>query len=374
MPTLLQEVGHVDVRVAASLGGWLAFAYAIAQFACAPIVGGLSDRFGRRAVLLASLIAFALDYTIMALAPTIGVLFIGRLVAGATGASYSAASAAVADITPAAERAKNFGRIGISFGLGFILGPLLGGLVSGLGLRAPFFAAALLAALNVLYGIFFVPETLAREKRRAFSWASANALATLRTIGQQRAIRGLLCALFLWQLAFQALPATWAYFARAGFGWNAAAVGTSLAFSGLMMAIAQGGLVGPIVKRLGERRAAILGLGAGTIAYLWYALATTGWMLYVGMACWALGGLVSPSCNALMSMRLSSDRQGQLQGVVAASFSLSAIIAPLTMTQLFDHVSPAAPWFASALLAAIAIPIISVGAARAPATSVVAAE
>ena len=359
MPSLLQQLGAGDARHAVTLGGLLTFAYAAMQFACAPIVGGLSDRFGRRVVLLASMLAFALDYALMAIVPAAWMLFIGRLVAGATGAAYPTANAAIADVTPPDLRAKKFGLTGMAFGIGFIVGPLAGGLIAGFGPRAPFVAAAALAALNCLYGFLFVPETLALEKRRAFSWASANPFGALRDVARRIEIRSVLGAVFLWQLAFQALPSTWAYFTRAAFGWNSAAVGISLAFSGVSMAIVLGAVIGPVVKRIGERRAALAGLTMGTLAYALYAFATAGWILYVGMAFWALGSLVTPACNALMSARLGAARQGELQGLLGASFSLSAIIAPVAMSQIFERVGPSAPWLASAALAAAAVAVIA---------------
>ncbi len=371
MPSLLRQLGAGDARHAIAFGGVLTFGYAIMQFFCAPIVGALSDRFGRRPVLLASMLAFALDYALMAIVPYYWMLFIGRLIAGVTGACYPTANAAIADVTPPEERAKNFGLTGMAFGIGFILGPLAGGWIGTLGPRAPFVAAAILAALNFVYGLLVVPETLAADKWRPLSFATANPFGALRDIARLREIRGVLVALFLWQLAFQALPSTWAYFTQAAFGWTSSAVGTSMAFSGVMMAVVLGAVIGPAVKRFGERRAAVIGLSMGTIAYLWYAFASAGWMLYVGMAMWALGSLVTPSCNALMSARLGPKRQGELQGIVGASFSLSAVIAPITMSQLFTHVGPSAPWLVSALLACVAIPVLAATTARsvAPATA-----
>ncbi|MBD5634750.1 MAG: MFS transporter, partial [Candidatus Eremiobacteraeota bacterium] len=237
MPSLLRQLGAGDARHAVAFGGALTFAYAIMQFFCAPVVGALSDRFGRRVVLLASMLAFTLDYALMAIVPYFWMLFIGRLVAGITGACYPTANAAIADVTPPEERAKNFGLTGMAFGVGFILGPLAGGWIGTLGPRAPFVAAAILAALNFVYGLLVVPETLAPEKRRPFSFATANPFGALRDVARLREIRGVLAALFLWQLAFQALPSTWAYFTQAAFGWTSSAVGTSMGFSGVTMAV-----------------------------------------------------------------------------------------------------------------------------------------
>ena len=359
MPALLQRLGSVDVASAAAIGGALSFAYAFTQFICAPIVGALSDAYGRRVVLLSALAAFALDYAVMAFAPALWVLAIGRIVSGLTGATYSAANAALADITKPEDRAKTFGLIGLSFGIGFIVGPMLGGVAGIFGTRAPFLVAAGLAAANFAYGFFCAPETLAPELRRPFSLAYANPVASFVRAAKHTEIRGILIVLLLWQFAFQALPNTWSYFATAAFGWKAAAIGASLAFSGVMMAVAQGVLVGPLVKRFGERSSAMIGLVCGAVAYAVYALAHVGWITYVGMAIWSIGTLVSPACNAMMSRRIGADRQGELQGLVGSTYSLSAIFAPIAMTQIFAHVGPSAPWIVSALLAATAIPLVA---------------
>lgn len=358
LPTLLRRIAHVDIGTAAAIGGALAFAYAIAQFFCAPVVGALSDRFGRRPVLLAALGAFALDYALMALAPALWLLAVGRVVSGITGATYSTAYAAVADTTTPAERAKSFGLMGLAFGIGFIVGPMLGGIVGGLGTRAPFVLAAILAAANCAYGFFFVPETLAQEKRRPFSLAHANPFAAAVRAARHVEIRSFLVVLMLWQFAFQALPTTWSFFTNAVLGWSSIAIGLSLAYSGVMMAVAQGALVGPLVKKIGERNAALLGLSLGSVAYVCYALAHAAWPLYLGMTLWAFGSLVSPACNAMMSQRIGADRQGELQGLVGSTYALASIVAPLALTQMFWRVGPSAPWIVSASLAALAVPIV----------------
>ena len=283
----------------------------------------------------------------MAFAPTLWIFVVGRVVAGITGATYSTANAAIADITPPAERAKNFGMLGLAFGIGFIVGPLLGGLAGGFGTRAPFILASVLAALNFIYGFFFVPETLSSDKRRPFSIAHANPLASALRAVRHVEIRSFLAVLFLWQFAFQALPTTWSFFTSAVLQWNSPAIGVSLAYSGVMMALSQGVLVGPLVKKVGERNAALLGLSMGTVAYVCYALAHASWILYLGMTLWAFGSLVSPACNALMSQRIGVDHQGELQGLVGSTYGLSSIVAPLAMTQVFWRVGPSAPWISS---------------------------
>jgi MFS transporter, DHA1 family, tetracycline resistance protein len=345
-PQLIVELTGEPVNEAARISGWLAFAYAVMQFGFGPVIGNLSDRFGRRPVLLASLLAFAVDYMAMALAPTIIWLFAGRLVAGITGASYTTAYAYIADISPPEKRAQNFGLVGMAFGLGFIIGPALGGLVGDLfGLRAPFFVAGGLALLNVLYGWFVLPESLPPERRRPFDWRRANPIGTLLQLRRYRGVvLGLAAALFLWQLAHQALQGTWSFYTIYRFGWTAGMVGLSLAAIGLTSAVVQGGLVRYMIPRIGERRAVELGLFSGLGGFIIYGLASQGWMLYVGIAVATFSGLAYPSMNALMSQRVDPTAQGELQGAIASLASLSTIVGPPLMTQLFGYFTgPTAP-------------------------------
>lgn len=345
MPELIRELTGETLGEAARDGGWLWFAYASMQFLCAPILGGLSDRFGRRPVLLGSLLAFGLDYLIMGLAPSLTWLFVGRLVAGAAGSAYATGYAYMADITPPEKRGQSFGLIGAAFGIGFVVGPAIGGLLGELGTRAPFFAAGGLALLNFTFGYFVLPESLPVERRRTFSLRRANPLGTLLQLRKFQAVLGLALATFFWQLGHQALPATWSYYTMLKFGWSPAAVGGSLAFVGVLMAISQGGLTRVFIPRIGERRTALLALGAGVAAFLGYAVAPSTAAIYGFMLLWLLAAMAYPSLNALMSQRVPPDAQGELQGGVSSLFGLSAVIGPPVMAQLFGYFSEGAgPW------------------------------
>jgi len=345
MPKLIVELTGVGLAEAARYNGWLAFVYAVMQFFMAPVLGNLSDRFGRRPVLLASLAALGVDYIVMGFAPWLGLLFVGRLVAGAAGASYTPAYAFIADISPPERRAQNFGLVGAAFGVGFIVGPALGGLLAEWGTRVPFFAAAALALLNFTFGYFALPESLSQESRRPFELKRANPLGTLLQMRRYPVVFGMLGAAFLWQFAHQVLPSTWAFYTMLRFGWDEAAVGVSLAFAGIVMVIGQGVFVRLLIPRLGgERRAAVIGLLFGGLVYAGYALSSEGWMMYAWMLGWALAALAYPSLNALMSRQLPASAQGELQGGIASLYSLSAIVGPPIMTHLFSWFSePSAP-------------------------------
>jgi DHA1 family tetracycline resistance protein-like MFS transporter len=359
MPTLLMELTGESVSRAAIYGGWLTFVYAVMQFLFAPIVGNLSDRFGRRPVLLAAIAALGVDYVILGFAPNLGWLFLGRLIAGIAGASFTPAYAYVADITPPERRAQNFGLVSGAFGVGFIVGPALGGLLGSLGPRAPFFAAALLSLANFAYGYFVLAESLPRERRRPFAWRRANPLGTLLQMRKQPVVLGLLGALFLWMVAHQVMPATWGFYTKFRFGWSEAMIGASLALAGLVMATSQATLLRILVPRLGERRAALSGISIAGRGYLGYATATASWMMFAWLSTWFFGAIVMPSTNALMSHRIAADAQGELQGAVASLYSLSSIVGPPLMTQLFGRFSapnapihlPGAAFIAATLLA-----------------------
>jgi DHA1 family tetracycline resistance protein-like MFS transporter len=358
-PELIMQLTGEGLGSAARYGGWLYFSYAVMQFFCAPLLGNLSDRYGRRPVLLFSLAALGLDYLVMGVAPTLSWLFFGRIVAGAAGASYVPAYAYIADVTPADRRAQNFGLLGAAFGLGFIIGPAIGGVLGSWGPRAPFFAAALLALLNLALGVFALPESLPHERRRSFDLRRANPLGTLLQLRKHNAVLGLAAVAFLWQLGHQVLPSTWAFYTMLRFGWSEAAVGYSLAAAGIVMAVSQSMLTRAVIPRLGERRAALVGLLGGVAVYCCYAFATQSWMLYVGIVTWMIGALAWPSLNAMMSQRVPATAQGELQGGVASIGSLAAILGPPLMTQLFGYFTSAsaavrfagAPFLAAATLA-----------------------
>jgi len=359
LPRLIMQLTGVSVDRAAVYGGWLSFVYALLQFFCAPVLGNLSDRFGRRPVLLFALLALGCDYLVMGFAPVIAWLFVGRMVAGVAGASFTPAYAYVADITAPARRAQNFGLMGAAFGVGFIVGPAIGGLLGGLGPRAPFFTAGAIALANTAFGYFALPESLPRESRRPFHWERANPLGTLLQILKFPLVSWLLGALFLWQLAHQVLPSTWAFYTISKFHWSSAEVGYSLAFVGLVMAVAQGVLTRVLIPWIGgERRAAAAGMAAALLAYLGYAFANHGWMMYVVALTTFLFALTYPSMNALASAQIPANAQGELQGAVAGLYSLSSIIGPPLMTQVFGHFSarsagvyfPGAAFLTAALL------------------------
>jgi MFS transporter, DHA1 family, tetracycline resistance protein len=344
LPRLIMQLTGVGVDRAAGYAGWLSFVYALMQFFCAPVLGNLSDSFGRRPVLLFALLALGCDYLIMGFAPVLGWLFIGRAVAGMAGASWTPAYAYVADITEPARRAQSFGLMGAAFGIGFIVGPAIGGLLGDLGARAPFFTAGGIALANTALGYFALPESLPLRNRRPFHWARANPLGTLMQMHRYPVVGLMLAALLLWQLGHQVLPSTWAFYTISKFHWTSAEVGYSLAFVGALMATAQGALTRVLIPWLGgERRAALAGMSAAVLAYLGYAFATAGWMMYVVGLTTFLFALTYPSMNALLSQRVPANAQGELQGAVACLYSLSAIIGPPLMTQVFAHFSaPAA--------------------------------
>jgi DHA1 family tetracycline resistance protein-like MFS transporter len=337
--------------------------YAIMQFLFAPVLGNLSDRFGRRPVLLAAIGALGIDYLILALAPTVGWLFLGRAIAGIAGASFTPAYAYVADTSPPERRAQSFGMVSAMFGVGFIVGPAVGGLLGGLGSRAPFYAAAALSLTNFAYGLLVLAESLPPERRRPFEWRRANPLGTLLQIRKRPVVLGLLAALFIWMIAHQVLPATWTFYTKLRFGWSEGMIGLSLALVGVFMAASQLTLLPMLVPRIGERRAALIGMVIAGVGYLGYATASASWMLFAWLTTWFFGAIVMPSTNGLMSRLVPDDVQGELQGAVASLVSLSSIIGPPLMTQLFGHFSapashpyvPGAAFIAAALLVGVAV-------------------
>ena len=339
LPQLVMQIGHVDLASAARLGGLLLVVFAALQFLFGPVMGNLSDRFGRRPVLLISLFAFSINYALMGLAQNLTLLFVGRALTGIAGAVYAPATAYVADVTPPEKRAQSFGLIGAMFGLGFILGPALGGFLGELGPRAPFFAAAGLAALNFVYGALVLPESLSKELRRPFVLARANPLGTLVAFRGHPRVLGFALVAFVWQLAFHVYPSTWSYFAIAKFNLSPKEIGTTLALSGLSMTIVQGFLTGKIVARIGERRAAPIGFLTGMSAFLAYAFMTQRWMLYPVLALGGMQGVAMPSLNALMSKELGPERQGELAGGMASVMGLSSVVGPLVLTQVLAHFS-----------------------------------
>lgn len=341
-PELIMELTGEGLSMAAVYGGWLVVAYAAMQFLFAPVIGNLSDRFGRRPVLLVSLLAFGLNYIIMGLAPTLVWLFVGRLAAGVAGATAVTANAYVADITPPEQRSRKFGLLGAAWGLGFVAGPVIGGLLGDYGARLPFFAAAGVTLLNAAYGFLILPETLAKEKRRPFSWKRANTLGAWRQMRRYPAIIGLLSAFLLYQIAHDANPSTWTYYTMLKFQWTEREVGFSMALIGLMVVLVMGGLTQLVIPRLGEVRAVYLGFGMGTAGFIGFAFATEGWMMYAWIVPWSLLGLAVPALRGIMVNQVPEDAQGELQGAITSLTGFTAIVAPFLMTQLF-HLSTADP-------------------------------
>jgi DHA1 family tetracycline resistance protein-like MFS transporter len=363
IPALIQELIHGDISEASKYGGWLMFAYAIMQFLFSPVLGGLSDRFGRRPVLLLSLFGFGLDYIFQAYAPTIGWLFIGRLIAGVMGASFTTATAYIADISTPEKRAQNFGMIGAAFGLGFIIGPVIGGLLGHYGPRIPFIAAAVLTFINCIYGFFILPESLPHENRRAFDWKRANPLGTLRQLKKYPVVSGLIISILLIYIAGHAPQSTWTYFTMEKFHWDEALVGASLGFVGLTIAIVQGGLIRIIIPKVGTQKAVLVGLVLYTIGYILFAFAFQGWMMFAFLIPYALGGISGPAIQGIISSQVPANEQGELQGGLTSLMSVSNIVGPLLMTNLFAYFTsaktpvyfPGAPFLMAALLSVLSI-------------------
>lgn len=369
MPDLIREVQGVTLSDAAVWGGILAAVFAVMQFVFSPILGGLSDRFGRRPVLLISMGALALDYVIMALAGTIGWLLVGRVLGGITSATHATANAYIADITKPDERAARFGLLSAAFGVGFVLGPMMGGLLAGLDTRAPFWVAAGLAAANFALGLAVLPESLPRWKRRAFQWARANPLGGLMQIGQLPGLGWMLLMLFFYSVSGYVYPAIWAYFTQAAFGWSTTIVGLSLTAYGVCMVAVQAGLVRPAMARLGEVRVILWALVLEVVMLGAFSVVGTGWMVWLLIPFAALGSIATPAIAGYMSRRASDDQQGELQGVMASVNALSIVVAPLAMTQVFFWFTregaavhfPGAPFVLALILMVVALGLFRVG-------------
>lgn len=368
LPGLVVHLAHVALPQATRIAGYMLVAYAGAQFFAGPVLGNLGDRFGRRIVLLASMIAFSIDYGLMAAAPTIAWLFAGRLIAGIAGASYTPANAVLADVTEPEKRGAVFGLMGGAFGLGFILGPALGGLLSGFGTRAPFIAAATLAGLNALWIAFAMPETLPPERRRPFDWRQANIFGSFKPLLHIHGVAPLLVAAFLWLLAHNVYPATWAFWAELALHWDAQSVGWSLAAAGLAMAVAQAFVTGRAIARFGEERTVVIGMVVGAASFLAYVFVRQPALVYVVIFASALQGLAWPSINALLSRMTDASHQGALQGGMASIASIAAIIGPLAMTQALafgaERGQPGGAFLLAALLAFAALAFVWFGIVR----------
>ena len=361
-PKLITQLTGEGMSEAARWGGWLFFVYALMQFFCAPAIGNLSDRFGRRPVLIASLAMLGVDYLITALAPTIAWLFAARFLSGIAGAAYPTANAYVADVSPPEKRAANFGLVGAAFGIGFVIGPAIGGLLGQYGARVPFYASAGITFCNALYGMIVLKESLAPENRRKFEWWRANPLGALLALRRFPALLGLFGVVVLMRLGHDANPVIWTYYTMLKFNWSAAEVGYSLMVVGAMLTLVFSLLTRVIVPRIGEVRSVYLGLACGTVGFMGYAFATQGWMMYAWMAVWVLMGLSGPSLNAMMSRQVGPAEQGELQGALASLGSLTSVAAPPILSNLFGYFTsgrapiyfPGAAFFAASLFLGLA--------------------
>ncbi len=366
IPTLIQELTGGDVSEASRYAGWLISSYALVQFLCAPIVGGLSDRYGRRPILLLSLLGFGLDYLVLAVAPSIGWLFLARIIAGFFGASFTTGAAYIADISTPEKRSQNFGLIGAAFGLGFIIGPVTGGILGEIGPRVPFYAAACVSFLNLVYGYFILPESLKKENRRPFQWSRANPLGALSSLRRYPSVASLIGALTFIYLASHSTQVTWTYFSMEKFNWSESMVGYSLGLVGLMSALVQGLLIRLIIPKLGEYRTMIIGFIMSMIGCLLFSIASEGWMLLTFIIPYSLGGVAGPAIQGILSNQIPSNEQGQLQGALTSMMAATGIIGPLIMTSIFAYFTadntpfyfPGAPFVAGAFLVAIGLLLV----------------
>lgn len=344
VPALIQQLIHGNISEASKYSGWLAFAYATMQFLFAPLLGNLSDRYGRRPVLLLSLLGLGIDYIFLALAPSIGWLFVGRIIAGLGGASFTTATAYIADISTPQNRAQNFGMVGAAFGLGFMLGPVIGGLLGEYGVRIPFIVAACFSLLNCAYGYFVLPESLAMENRRPFDWKRANPIGSLRQLKKYPAVSGLIVSFLLIYLAANAVQSTWSFFTIKQFSWSARMIGLSLGLVGLLVGIVQGGLVRFVNPWLGNKRSVYLGLALYAIGLFLFAFANHSWMMFVFLLPYCFGGIAGPALQSIISGQVPPNGQGELQGGLTSIMSLTNIIGPVLMTTLFAYFTkPTAP-------------------------------
>jgi len=363
LPKLIESFVNNDTANAARIFGLFGTVWALMQFFFSPIAGALSDRFGRRPVVLLSNFGMAADYVLMALAPSLSWLFFGRVISGITSASISTAFAYITDMTAPEQRAAVFGKIGVAFGAGFILGPALGGLLGGIEPRLPFWVAAGLSFANGLYGLLILPESLPKDRRAPFRWKSANPVGALHLLGTNRVLTGLSIANFFAQLAHVVLPSTFVLYATYRYGWSTTMVGATLALVGLCSMLVQGTTIGPIVRRFGERRALLLGLACGAIGFLIFGAAPTGALFWLGIPVMALWGVAGAATQALMTRLVAPDQQGQLQGATNSVQSVSQLLGPFLFTLTFAYFIgggaplklPGAPFLLASVLLTLAL-------------------
>ena len=358
VPKLIENLTGLGINEASKYGGWLLFSFAIMQFIFSPILGGLSDRFGRRPILLLSLFGLGLDYIFHAFAPSIAWLFVGRIIAGIMGASFSTATAYIADISSPEKRAQNFGLIGAAFGLGFIIGPVIGGISSKWGTNVPFLIAAGLTLLNVIYGYFVLPESLSKDNRRAFEWKRANPISSLKNLRKYPVVSGLVISLVLTFIASHAVNSNWSFYTMYKFNWTAEIVGYSLAVVGVLVAFVQGFLIRKIIPRLGQVKSIYLGMSFSALGLLLFGLASESWMMFAFLIPYCLGGIAGPSIQGVISSQVPANEQGELQGALRSLMSLCGVFGPLLMTNLFAFATaknstfhvPGAPFFLASCL------------------------
>jgi MFS transporter, DHA1 family, tetracycline resistance protein len=358
LPSLIVHFEGGDIAKAAAITGYFAFAWATMQFLFSPVLGAWSDRFGRRPVILISCLGLGLDYIFMAMAPTLRWLFVGRVISGITTSNVSTAYAYIADVTPAEERAKKYGLLGAAFGLGFVIGPAVGGLLGHYSLRAPFWAAAVLSLANFLYGLFVLPESLPKEKRAKSAWHMANPLGSLTLLRSHKVLSGLALVTVLYYLAHQALPSVFVLYTKYRYGWTERTVGLALGAVGICVAVVSGGMVGPYVKRFGERLSLTSGLFLGVLGFVGFAMAPKGWEFLAAVPFIALWGVAGPAMQSLMSQLVEPSAQGKLQGAINSLRALTGMVGPLLFTQVFAaaigpgarvHL-PGAPYYLGAVL------------------------
>ena len=363
VPKLIEKLTGLGISDASKYGGWLVFSFALMQFLFSPILGGLSDKFGRRPILLISLFGLGLDYIFHAFAPSIIWLFTGRLIAGIMGASITTATAYIADISTPEKRSQNFGLIGAAFGLGFIIGPLIGGIASKWGTNVPFLIAAGLTLLNVIYGYFILPESLSLENRRNFEWKRANPISSLKHLKKYTIVSGLVSSLVLTFLASHAVQSNWTYYTMYKFKWTPEIVGYSLAIVGVLVAFVQGFLIRKIIPRLGESKAIYLGMAFTCLGLILFGLAWKDWMMFAFLVPYCLGGIAGPALQGIISKQVPDNEQGELQGALTSLMSLTAIAGPLIMNNLFAYSTakeslfylPGATFYLAALLILIGL-------------------
>jgi DHA1 family tetracycline resistance protein-like MFS transporter len=361
-PRIIAELTGQGMSGAAKWGGWLQTAFAAMLFLFSPLMGNLSDRFGRKPILIVSLLALGVDYLITGLAPTIGWLFIGRVLSGIAGASYTTANAYIADVSPPEKRAANFGLTGAAFGIGFVVGPAIGGLLGQYGLRLPFFVSAGLAVANALFGFVVMKESLPPDKRRKFELWRANPVGSLIALKRYPAVFALVGIMVLMRIAHDANPVIWSYYVYLKFHWTTAQLGYAMAFLGIVMAFVFGFLTRIAIPKLGEHRAAYIGLFAGAVGFAGYAFATQGWMMYPWMLLWCLMGLAMPAINGIISLHVPATEQGELQGALASVGGMTSVVAPVLLTSVFAYFTaadtpvyfPGAAFLAAGLLLGLA--------------------